>query len=142
MEGDNVSVGIWSIIEQLCIIVCGSLPVLRQWLVHIIPHIHVDWGTTKNTTIRARGQPSPYNEGVAEAMQPPRLPRPVYPWQTFGSLFNSMNSTRNMQLDHTKPQPTSSCEELTDGLELKRKEKMDIEEAIGDIGLKPMSSYS
>lgn len=128
--------GIWSILEQLCIIVCGSLPVLRQWLVHLVPHIHVDWGTTKNTTIRAGAQPSPQNENMAIAAQPPRLPRPVPRWQTLGSLFNTTHRADSVLFDRTRTQAAASWEELTDRLESQG--GGGIEKATGDNALRPV----
>ena len=51
------------------------------------------------------------------------MPRPVHPWDTFGSLFSSVNMTSNRPFDGNLPETASSCEELTMGLELQRTEK-------------------
>ncbi|CCF37047.1 integral membrane protein [Colletotrichum higginsianum] len=44
---DNVDIVVWSIIEEMCAIICGSLPPLRPWFSPFIPSIRVTWKSTK-----------------------------------------------------------------------------------------------
>ncbi|GJD00994.1 integral membrane protein [Colletotrichum higginsianum] len=46
-KGDNVDIVVWSIIEEMCAIICGSLPPLRPWFSPFIPSIRVTWKSTK-----------------------------------------------------------------------------------------------
>ncbi|KAH8901235.1 hypothetical protein GQ53DRAFT_674412 [Thozetella sp. PMI_491] len=40
---DNVDIVVWSMIELLCAVVCGSLPPLRPWFGPLFPSISITW---------------------------------------------------------------------------------------------------
>jgi hypothetical protein len=43
---DNVDIVVWSLIELLCTVICGSLPALRPYLGRLIPRITMTWHST------------------------------------------------------------------------------------------------
>ncbi|WQF86326.1 Putative extracellular membrane protein, CFEM [Colletotrichum destructivum] len=76
-KGDNVDIVVWSIIEEMCAIICGSLPPLRPWFAPFIPSIRVTWKSTKfsknnsrstsntarNSTLRSASKGTPGQKG-------------------------------------------------------------------------------
>lgn len=53
-SGDDIDFVVWSLIELLCIVVCGSLPALRPYFRSIVPKLTATWRRSTQSMKRTR----------------------------------------------------------------------------------------
>ncbi|KAI1855636.1 hypothetical protein JX266_000501 [Neoarthrinium moseri] len=89
---DEIDVVIWSLIELLCIVVCGSLPALRPFIGVLLPKVTAtlqrsSWSLKRSTFSGGRSNAGKPTEEDAKELAPrsPSSPLSLYPLHSVGS---------------------------------------------------------
>ncbi|KAK6066485.1 CFEM domain-containing protein [Seiridium cupressi] len=82
LSWDETDVVVWSLIELLCIVVCGNLPALRPFVGALIPKISATWRRSTQSLKRSTFSSSRYTNAInigddAKELTPHTGPSPV-----------------------------------------------------------------